>query len=58
MPIITSSVPQMNSAVNVNEENLTIIKKRLTEAADICTKVFEGSKKWEDLVKLRPFFDD
>ena len=58
MPIITSSVPQMNSAVNVDEENLTIIKKRLTEAADICTKVFEGSKKWEDLVKQRPFFDD
>ena len=58
MPIITSSVPQMNSAVNVDEENLTIIKKRLTEAADICTKVFEGSKKWEDLVKQRPFFED
>ena len=58
MPIITSSVPQMNSAVNVDEENLTIIKKRLTEAADTCTKVFEGSKKWEDLVKQRPFFED
>ena len=58
MPIITSSVPQMNSAVNVDEENLAIIKKRLTEAADICTKVFEGSKKWEDLVKQRSFFED
>ena len=58
MPIITSSVPQMNSAVNVDEENLTIIKKRLTEAADVCTKVFEGSKRWEDLVTSRPFFED
>ena len=48
----------MNSAVNVDEENLAIIKKRLTEAADICTKVFEGSKKWEDLVKQRSFFED
>ena len=58
MPIITSSVPQMNSAVNVDEENLAIIKKRLAEAADICTKVFEGSNKWEDLVTQRPFFED
>ena len=56
MPIITSSIPQMNSAVNVDEENLALIKKKLTEAADICTKVFEGSRKWEDLVRQGSFF--
>ena len=58
MPIITSSIPQMNSAVNVDEENLALIKKKLTEAADICTKVFEGSRKWEDLVRQGSFFED
>ena len=47
----------MNSAVNVDEENLAIIK-RLTEAADVCTMVFEGSKKWEDLLKQTSFFED
>ena len=47
----------MNSAVNVDEENLAIIK-RLTEAADVCTMVFEGSKKWEDLLKHMSFFED
>ena len=47
----------MNSAVNVDEENLAIIK-RLTEAADVCTMVFEGSKKWEDLLKQMSFFED
>ena len=41
----------------MDEENLAIIK-RLTEAADVCTMVFEGSKKWEDLLKQMSFFED
>ena len=56
MPIITSSIPQMNSAVNVDAVNLTIIKKRLEEARDICTAVFQGFKTWQDLLQPRLFF--
>ena len=58
MPIITSSIPQMNSAVNVAEENLSLIQRKLTEARDICKDVFAGSRTWQDLFQTRLFFHE
>ena len=58
MPVITSSVPQMNSTVNVDEENLGVIKKCLVEAARTCSGVFEGTKNWQDLLQPRQFFQE
>ena len=58
MPIITPSFPQVNSTVNVDEENLVIIKARLTEAAEMCSLVFEGSKAWNELLLPSNFFEE
>ena len=58
MPVITSSVPQMNSTVNVDEENLGVIKKCLVEAAKTCSGVFEGTKTWQDLLQPRQFLQE
>ena len=58
MPIITSSIPEMNSAVNVAEENLSLIQRKLTEARDICKDVFDGSRTWQDLFQTRLFFHE
>ena len=44
MPIITSSVPQMNSAVNVNETNRKIITQRFVEARKIVEDIYDDTR--------------
>lgn len=58
MPIITSSVPQMNSAVNVTKSNCQLITRNFAEAAAVCQSVLQGGGMWSDLFKSRNFFDE
>merc|ERR1711873_263706 len=43
MPIITSSVPQMNSAVNVSKINRDLIVKKCAEAYEVCQLIVNGN---------------
>ena len=58
MPIITSSVPQMNSAVNVTKINCQIITAKCEEAVDLCEAIIEGSRPWADLFQPVNFFEE
>ena len=56
MPIITPTVPCLNSSTNVDEVNLGVIRRRLEEAREECGAVLEGRRRWEHLLQERPFF--
>jgi len=56
MPIITSSVPQMNSAVNINKTIQRYIQNKMTEAHYNCTQIQNGVLGWEALFKPYPFY--
>jgi len=57
MPIITSSLPQMNSAVNVSKPNCQLITKKCAEAFATCQGVLEGVGVWPDLFQAN-FFEE
>merc|ERR1740128_1626133 len=56
MPIITSSVPQMNSAVNINKTIQRYIQNKMAEAHYNCTQIQNGVLGWEALFKPYPFY--
>jgi len=58
MPIITSSIPQMNSAVNVTRTNCQLITDRCAEAYAVCQSVLKGVSVWADLFHARNFFKE
>jgi poly(A) polymerase len=58
MPIITSSIPQMNSAVNVTKTNCQLITAKCAEAFTICQAVLEGRSLWSDLFQSGNFFEE
>jgi len=58
MPIITSSVPQMNSAVNVTRTNCQLIVAKCAEAFAVCQSVLEGVGVWSDLFQAKNFFEE
>ena len=57
MPIITSSIPQMNSAVNVTRTNCQLITDRCAEAYVVCQSVMQGESVWADLFRTKNFFE-
>jgi len=56
MPIITPSVPQINSAVNMDSSTLVLIKQNLEEGRDACRAVYEGTKTWHQIFLPNSFF--
>jgi len=58
MPIITSSVPQMNSAVNMSRENCQLIRQKCAEALPIVQGIIDGSRSWPDLFQPSNFFEE
>ena len=58
MPIITSSVPQMNSAVNMSKENCQLIRNKCAEAVTIVQGIIDGSRTWSDLFQPCNFFEE
>ena len=58
MPIITPSVPQINSAVNMDSATLVLIKQSLEEGRDVCRAVFEGVSTWDQLFLPSRFFTE
>merc|ERR1719357_1253457 len=56
MPIITSSVPQMNSAVNVSKTNCNYIVSKCAEAYLISETIVRGNGSWADLFQPRVNF--
>ena len=58
MPIITSSVPQMNSAHNMCESNRQLIKAKCAEAVEILQGIICGSRSWWDLFQPSSFFEE
>lgn len=58
MPIITSSVPQMNSAVNVSKTNCQLIKTKCAEALLTLQGIIDGSRSWADLFLPSRFFEE
>jgi len=58
MPIITSSAPQMNSAVNINHSVQRYIQERMKEASHICQQIQAGNTGWEALFKAFPFYQE
>jgi poly(A) polymerase Pap1 len=58
MPIITSSVPQMNSAVNINKPIQKYIQEKMSEGHQICQQIQSGLVGWEALFKPFPFYQE
>jgi len=58
MPIITSSVPQMNSAVNINRPIQKYIQERMMDAHQTCNQIQNGLVGWEALFKPYPFYQE
>ena len=58
MPIITSSVPQMNSAVNVSRKTCQLIKAKLGTGLDTIQSILEGSKSWSCMVQPVTIFQE
>lgn len=58
MPIITSSIPQMNSAVNINKSIQLCIQERMLDAHHTCLQIQSGSVGWEALFKSFPFYQE
>merc|ERR1719508_190019 len=58
MPIITPSIPHMNSAVNVDKTNCRLITAKCEEALVICQAITEGSRPWSDLFQPVNFFEE
>ena len=56
MPIITPSVPQINSAANMDSSTLVLIKQNLEEGRDACRAVYEGTKTWHQIFLPNSFF--
>ena len=58
MPIITSSIPQMNSAVNITKTVCQLITAKCEEALAICQTIIEGRRPWSDLFNPVNFFEE
>jgi len=58
MPIITSSVPQMNSAVNISKSVQRYIQERMRKAHNVCIKIQNGEKTWGALFKPFSFYEE
>ena len=58
MPIITSTVPQMNSAVNMSKANCQLIKSKFAEAVNTLQGIINGSRSWSDLFQPSNFFEE
>jgi len=58
MPIITSSVPQMNSSFNVCKANCQMIKAKCAEALNTLQGIIGGSRSWSDLFQPSNFFEE
>ena len=58
MPIITTSVPQINSAVNMDSATLALMQQSLEEGRDVCRAVFEGVTTWDQLFLPSRFFTE
>ena len=58
MPIITTSLPQINSAVNMDSATLVLIKQSLEEGREACRAVFEGVTTWDKLFLPSRFFTE
>ena len=58
MPIITSSLPQMNSAVNVSKTTCLLIKSKCSEALNTIQGIIDGSRTWADLFQPSNFFEE
>lgn len=58
MPIITSSVPQMNSAVNVSKTTCQLIKTKCAEALLTLQAIVDGKRSWPDLFQPSYFFEE
>jgi len=58
MPIITSSFPQMNSAVNITKTVCQLITAKCEEAMIICRGIVEGRRPWSDLFNPVNFFEE
>merc|ERR1712142_923039 len=58
MPIITLTVPQINSAVNVTKINCQLITAKCAEAYAICQSVIQGDGVWSDLFQSNSFFQE
>jgi len=58
MPIITSTVPQINSAVNVTKINCQLITNKCAEAYAVCQSVLQGDGVWSDLFQSNSFFQE
>ena len=58
MPIITASVPQINSAVNMDSATLLLIKQNLEDGRNACRAVFDGTKTWDQLFLPSSFFTE
>jgi len=58
MPIITSTVPQMNSAVNISRNNCRLVSAKCEEALVICQAIMEGRRLWSDLFLPVNFFEE
>ena len=58
MPIITSSIPQMNSAVHITKTVCHLITAKCEEAMVICRAIVEGSRPWSDLFSPVNFFEE
>lgn len=58
MPTITSTVPQINSAVNVTKINCQLITTKCAEAYAVCQSVLQGDGVWSDLFQSNSFFQE
>jgi len=58
MPIITSTAPQMNSAVNVYRSNCLLISAKCAEAFALCQSILQGVCSWSDLFQPSKFFEE
>ena len=58
MPIITSSQPQMNSAVNVSPANCWLIQAKCQEAALCLQQIRSCSAAWRDFFSPTNFFKE
>lgn len=58
MPIITSSVPQMNSAVNISRSVQRYIQERMHYAHQTCIQIQHGKAEWDALFKPFEFYKE
>lgn len=57
MPIITPAYPAMNSAYNVGEPQLRIIREEIARAMEATTVILEDDESWAILFRHSDFFE-